>query len=138
MTWSGGATAGLTLAPTMIISMEDHSHRNETDMRSRKRAKVAAGVAFAAVVAGGFALASGNANANTVPCATGNDGSSAHLTCFGNPTVRWRLAVDCVDRSNPRQPVIKTTYTGEWTTGNGTQEWTCPDGLIADPHLQLG
>jgi hypothetical protein len=101
------------------------------------RFKILGGLAAAAAVVGGVALATGPADAATLPCYTGTNGNTAHGACYSSPMFHWRVAADCVDRSNIRWPVVVNTVYGEWTTGNGDESVTCAPGLSADPRIEV-
>jgi hypothetical protein len=99
------------------------------------RLKKMLGLAAGAVIAAGLFTAT-PASAASLPCNLSSDGNSGSVTCFSGSSYTWRLAVDCLDRTNPWQPVIVNTLYGEWHTGDGTETLSCAAALHADARIE--
>jgi hypothetical protein len=101
------------------------------------RLKALAGLAAGAAARAGSLVAASPAQAAQLPCWLAGSGSTASAGCYSGSSITWRLAADCLDRSNIKWPVVVTTLYSDYVTGDGTQALTCPNSLSAQGRIEV-
>ena len=101
------------------------------------RLKALVGLAAGAAARAGSLVAAAPAQAAPLPCWLAGRGRTASAGGYSGSSITWRLAADCLDRSNIKWPVVVTTLYSDYVTGDGTRSLTCPNSLSAQGRIEV-